>query len=429
MKTKTKTAIVITACLIIIFYIARPDRINDCRNEAQGSSMKKELPVSGFRKNVTFILGEDREKDNPYYTEAENYYLYNKDDKTNDVVTGLKCLAEVSKYLKDNPPENQLPWGTINLVSHGNQWIGLSVQIEPGTGRTTAERLEAYMANDALKPLPDKIVDGRTIILIHGCGIGNNQCLIESIAKFFRSDSSAPVVRASRLFEYYTSLKKDGKVIATQRYFAKAWMTTYKMGYLPDTDEIISDFAEKYPDATVNWQYALSKTCPSWAGDLYHYTFEVPVKWVININKADSLPDFSSQKNRCNWAKKQKEIANQLEKLEIPAEKFNWWIRKVYVNNTDGIRSQALWVKGYATIVCIVMPLTDEKHNISNLPQPFCPDVYDNRYFYTFCHHFNKNYVEVNNAPLFKSAFPDNVFYNTSLSGDEDELAKEMLKR
>ncbi|MFO7655707.1 MAG: hypothetical protein R6W78_01460 [Bacteroidales bacterium] len=428
MKANTKIAIALTGIIIATLYIINLNRKNERQNEGFNAKRDNQLPHSGFRESITFILGEDKEQDNPYYAEAENYYLFNKEEKTTYVITGIRFLTDVLQYLKDNPPVNQMPWGTINLVSHGNQWIGLSAQIAPGSGRTTAERLDAYLANDTLMVLSDNITDGHTIIYVRGCGIGNNQRLIENIGMLFRNVHSAPVVRASRLFEYYTSLKKDGKVTAAQRYYAMAWLTSYKMGDVPDNNKIMADLSDKYPNAFINWQYALSKTCPAWAGDLFHYTFEVPVKWVVNIGPTDALPDFSSQKSRHDWVKRQKEITGQLERLKISSDKFNWWLRKVYVNNTDGTKSPAMWVKGYSTIVCVVQPLTDEKQSGTLLPQPFIPDKYNTRYFYTFKYTENKNYVEDNKYPLFTKAFPDNKFYNNVLSEPIDAFCNSTNK-
>ncbi len=335
------------------------------------------------RENITFILGKDKEADNPYYTEASNYYLFNETGKTEYVITTCLSLLDVRNYLEKNPPVNDRPWGLINLVSHGNQWLGLSVKVTPESKRATSERINENINNGTFKPLPNHLADDKTKIIVHGCGIGNNHELINTIAKAFGGDDTIPSVMASKLFEYYTSVKNNGVVTKSERYVANAWFVTYKMGYKPEAEILCRQLKTKYPDVQVDWQDALNRQQPRFIGDTYSYTFEVPVKWIISYPNKDSLPDLSSKQDELNWIKEQQEIVQALNKIEIPAEKFNWWFRNVYINNEDGSKSPAVWVKGYCTILTIIQPLVDDKKNGVSKNSPFIPKVDDEKYYYS----------------------------------------------
>lgn len=353
------------SALILIIFLAYRDEIKtpcikvDDKYRENSDSIKK----PDKRESITFILGDDKEPDNPYYSEATNYYLLNKSDRTEYVITDCRSLLEVRNYLEEHAPANNLPWGLINLVSHGNQWLGLSVRITPGSKRTTAVRILEYISNDSLAPLPNKIADQYTEIFIHGCGIGNDGELISAMALAFGGQDSVPEVKASKLFEYYSSVRKNNAILETNRYFAKSWFVTYKMGFKPEDALLCQQFEMKYPGEKLDWKYALLNQQPLYNGDLYNYSFEIPVKWLIPSSDS-TFPDLTTKKEELNWIKGQKEITRDLNKIQIPAEDFNWWIRKVYVNNEDGSRSPAVWVKGYCTVLTIIKPQVEQEKNL-----------------------------------------------------------------
>jgi hypothetical protein len=348
-----------------------------------------EVPPKGTqpRESITFILGEDNDENNRYYEEASRYYARAPEGKTEYLVTSCRSLLEVRNYLEKNRPHNQLPWGLINLVSHGNQWTGLSVRVMPGAKRTTAVRLAEYIDNNTFKPLPQTIADEDTEIFLHGCGLGNNRLLINTIARAFGGTDHVPVVRASRLFEYYASVQRDNRV-ESQRYMADTWLVSYKMGEKPPAFALLKELHEKYPRARIDWGSALSRTQPRWVGDCYHYTFEVPVKWIIPVSE-DSLPDLTNHQRQLEWIVSQKNITRELANLGIPSEKFSWSFTKVYLDRKDSTRTPAFWVKGYCTILAVLQALTDGSDEASALRKPFIPSLDDSTYYYSTTHYSN----------------------------------------
>ena len=108
-----------------------------CVRETKIADTPQEVLIE--RENITFILGTDIEQDNPFYQKAEVYFRYNEEDKTETVITHCHTLADVQKYLMDYSKYQKQAWGLINLVSHGNQYTGLSIKISEGGERATAK--------------------------------------------------------------------------------------------------------------------------------------------------------------------------------------------------------------------------------------------------------------------------------------------------
>jgi hypothetical protein len=335
------------------------------------------------RESVTFILGEDKGLKNPYYAQATNYYKYNRSGHTDYLVTTCRSLVEVRNYLIHEKPSNNLPWGVVNLVSHGDQWLGLSVKVTPQSKRSTLERLQEYLKKGTFKPISDSIIDHQSEIILHACGVGNSPEFVTAIAKIFRNHHEVPVVRAPLLFEFYSSIKGDTVVEECQKYFANAWITWYKKDQRPGDSVLCNKLTEKYPNSKIAWNDALNRTNPRWAGDVYHYAFNVPVICVIKLAEKDTIPQFSSDEKRLAWLNAQPEIIKAVKSIEITTENFDWNLSTVYTQGKKGKKSQAILVKGLCTILCVLKPLTDESENTSVLRNPFVPVLDDSRYYYT----------------------------------------------
>lgn len=380
MKRSIYTLILGVIVCVLCCYQAIISFVQQKGEPSAQSAVAENVPdiIKPLRERITFILGEDREANNRYYAEATNYYTHNKKGRTEYLVTTCRSLLEVRDYLEQHKPGNGFPWGLINLVSHGNQWTGLSVRITPEIKRTTTARLEECIADGTWKPLPEVVVDKDTEILLHGCGVGNNQRLINTLAVAFGGHDHQPVVRASKLFEYYASINNND-ISETEHYLANTWTVSYRMGERPGTMQLMNELREKYPHAAVDWHGALSREQPRWTGDSYHYTFEIPVKWILRMSH-DSIPGERSQ---LAWIARHREITTDLDGLQIPYNQFKWSFTKVYADNDDGTKSAAIWVKGYCTILTVLQALTSADSGQGLLSAPFEPAQSDSGYYYT----------------------------------------------
>lgn len=334
------------------------------------------------RESITFILGEDKNTVNPYYAEATRYFSSNNDEHTTYLVTSCRSISEVRQYLVEHAPVNKLPWGRINLVSHGDQWLGLSVKVTPETRRSTQERLEEYLQSPTFSPLPDNLIDFDTEIAVRACGIGNNPEWVETLASVFRSEHAIPQLIAPRLFEFYESNPGNNGEPLSCHYMANVWMVSFRKDEVPGNIGICNLLHNKYPNEHIDWQDALSRTNPRFGGDTYHYTFDIPVNMVINLAATDSLPDFKSTENKLRWLNQQPQILHILSKIQIPAESFSWDLKKGFSKNSNGKRIVAISVKGYCTMLCILRPLIDEKATTAGNIKPFVPELTDTAFYY-----------------------------------------------
>ena len=304
------------------------------------------------KETITFILGDDVDVKNPFYYNASLYFTENEKDKTDKVVNGCYNLLEVQEYLLKNKTTNNRPWAKINLVSHGNQYVGLSAKVTPESRRADTEEILNNVDAGNLIDLPSSIIDDKTEIELHGCGLGNNERLLAAIEVAFSDKMACPTVKASKYFEYFKKENTDRRKII--RYDADFKMFSYKMGYKPEDHILAKKFAQKFPNENIDWVSAMQNKSGKKAGDVFHFSFDVPLKWVFVYDTDDEMPKLTTKKKRMEWAKQNAKIMSKLNELEIPADDFNWWMRNISVINEDGTESPALWVKGYSTVMCVL---------------------------------------------------------------------------
>jgi len=366
--------------IVLLVYLAPKKKppITAAKPVVVDTVMVKPIPP---RESITFILGEDHNRKNPYYTEAADYYRMNKKDRTEYLVTTCRSLLEVRDYLEKNPPSNHLPWGLINLVAHGSEWLGINVPVIPGSKGATTERLMEYILNDKFKPLPDSLADDSTLIFIHGCGVGKNRRLLAVVAEAFGGKTNKPVARASKLFEFYISSRSNGRPIECQRFLTQSWYFFYPTGYKPSDSIINQKLRHRYPAEKINWKEALKRESPNFAGEMYHYSFEIPIIWMYRFNKKDSIPDLVSDENKIKWLKKQPEIIKITRSFGIPADRFSWWITRISYTNSGGDKLPAVWVKGSCTVLCILKPMVVKKEDREGIWVPFTPSPNDTAYY------------------------------------------------
>jgi len=205
--------------------------------------------------------------------------------------------------------------------------------------------------------VPDSIIDQHSSIYVHGCAVGKNTELLSSIAELFEAESHKPRVKASHLFEYFTSNRTYMGRISSHRYFSRAWYAYYKKGYRPCDIHISKQLKKNYPKTRILWRDILTRENPRWDGDTYHYTFDVPVKWVTLYPDWDDVPDISTTENQNQWIRQQPDLMEAISKTEIPFEKFSWQLKKIRYPLDDGTLVPGIRVRGYCTVLCILQPL------------------------------------------------------------------------
>jgi len=316
-----------------------------------------QLNNSSTRQHITFIMGEDKDPENPYYMQAENYYRTHPEARTEWVITHLRSLKEVRDYLTEHA---QGKWGIINLVVHSNEWTGMGVSVLPEGVRATSESIYAAIDEGHFRPLPSDIADERTELQIHACALGKNEDLLDAISTAFGGEAKgSPRVRSTKKFIQYITAENG-----TQRYLNEYWHTAFKTGYRPHNIRLTKDLEEKYPYAPVYFYEALKRTQPRFAGDSYHYFFNVPVNWIVTFPTKADRPTLDTNEAKEAFLENQIELLEQVADLGIAPEKFRWQYKYIDHTFADGTTKPAILIKGKTSILCILKSLS-------------APDLYD----------------------------------------------------
>ena len=105
------------------------------------------------RQSISFILGEDKEQQNPFYENAATYFRNNPEAKTDEVVTNCRSLVALNRTLEKYYFINEKSFSLINIVVHSNPWSGISVPITDEGKRTQATELEEALKNQIIVAL------------------------------------------------------------------------------------------------------------------------------------------------------------------------------------------------------------------------------------------------------------------------------------
>jgi len=321
------------------------------------------LQKNALRPDITFIVGEDKDSDNPFYTQAENYYRTHPEAKTEWLITHLRSLKEVRDYLTEHARGK---WGIINIVVHSNEWTGMSVSVLPEGARATAMSIYDAIDEGHFQPLPDSIVDHRTELHLHACALGKNEDLLDAISVAFGGESAgSPRVRSSKRFIQYITTEAG-----TERYLSEYWHTYFKTGYRPHDINLTKQLEKKYPDAPVYFYDALKRTQPRFAGDSYHYFFNVPVNWTVTFPTEADRPKLDTDEAKEAFLYHQIELLEMVGELNIPIENFRWQYKYIEHTFEDGTTEPAILIKGKSSVLCVLKSLTAPSPHNPKHPLP-----------------------------------------------------------
>ncbi|MCX6256604.1 MAG: hypothetical protein NTW49_01675 [Bacteroidia bacterium] len=343
-------------------------------------TIKKYSAVRNSRTSVTFILGKDVGVSNPYYSLANLYYRMSVEDKTEIVIDTIFSLLGVRNYLEKNPPKDGRPWGLINLVSHGNEFIDLSVNVYPDGPRSSAESMMKSIKDSIFKPLSKNIVDPQTLIYLHGCAVGQNKELLKSIGLAFGGYVNPIQVKASKLFEYYSFSSGNNNPQMIRHYFARVWYAYYNYDSIPDETRLVSQLCSAYPFDYENWHEAVGRQYQTNPSEIYHITFCVPVIWEDFYERKESLPVLNSKPKQAIWFSKNFDFKKLIKKTGVPMNYFN--IRYYTATyQSDSTVYYSLKVKARAGVMCLIKPLINKVDNSLMIYEPYLPDQNDTDYF------------------------------------------------
>ena len=364
-------------CVFCILFVS-------CSDNESGKIAAKSTTVETIdtvaRTSITFILGKDQGQKNPYYALANSYYRINKSEKTEIVIDTIFSLLEVRNFLEAHPPVNGRPWGLINLVSHGNEFIDLSVDVFKGGPRTSAESLLKAIEDSVFKPLSTGIVDSKSQLFIHGCAVGQNKNLLNALGIAFGGQNNPIAVKASKLFEYYGYLVMNKNPQMIRHYFARVWYGFYKYDSLPDDRGLVEQFRSAYPADDVNWQEGVQRQYQLNPSEIYHITFGLPVVWEEFYENKELMPVLNTKKKQDDWFANNNEFQALINKTRIPFKYFQIkYYNSVYRDSSAFI--YAIKAKARVGVICIIKPLIAEADSLQMKFTPFNPPADDTSYF------------------------------------------------
>lgn len=142
-------------------------------------------------RSVTFVMGDDDDSGNPFYSAAKTYFLAHEPDTR--LITHLRSFSAVRTWLDENRPAAGT-WQRVNIVVHGFAWTGLGVPLDPDAPAPEGG-FPLELDFDPAGGLPDHVVDRETEIRLYGCGLGKSTWLLDQISTYFGgADTRRPTV-------------------------------------------------------------------------------------------------------------------------------------------------------------------------------------------------------------------------------------------
>ena len=333
------------------------------------------------RISVTFIMGRDNSAYNQYYTLAGLYYRLNPDERTEVVVDSLTALSQVLHWLTTHPAEDGQPYGVVNLVSHGNEFVDLQMTVIPDGPRTSAQSLRQALADTLLTPPDSTVIDRHTLVYLHGCAVGQNQPLLDQLAIAF---GGRAVVKASRLFEYYAYLSPNHNPQSIRHYFARTWYAFYHPDSAYSEAALVRQLRRCYPADTTHWREGLRRRLQDNPSQLYHFSFTVPCLWDEVFPSLAQFPAVGSRQQQRRWVEENPQFRALLDSTHIPQRYFQTkFYRQALLLDNDSL-AYNLRVRARAGVICLIQPLV-APDSAGQRYRPFTPSPNDTAIF-AFAH-------------------------------------------
>lgn len=329
--------------------------VHDISNEEKNLILPQQMEIPIQRQSITFILGEDKESDNPFYKNAEDYFKYNPEGMTDHVVTHCRSLTEILEVLNRYHELIQQPFSLINIVSHSNPWTGISMALFKEGERINADRLENALKDNLIHSTKGGI-DQDTKIVFHACGLGKNERLVNALqASFTTNSQQKPKLVANN---HYINFRKEGDQVFRKE--MEVFYAFYPTAYKPADLHLVRQLKSRYPEVDINWLDALNTQTINNESDIFSYKYNVPIEWEIFYPEYD-VPLLPTREDQMEWIMNQDNLITLVEKTEIPLKDFRWIVKKGDKVYEEGYSVPFIKVFGKATVVCILRPI--KKHD------------------------------------------------------------------
>jgi hypothetical protein len=292
-------------------------------------TVKEEITT---RKPIVFITGYDKGNET-FYNNARAYFK----EQQFEIVEDKYSLEELITWLNKNEEEN--PYGEIHIVNKSNPYKGMTLETTIKGEKITTESLRRNITKGTLPTLKE-CVNASSKIIFHANGLGDNTELMNTFKDAFCADE-LPNVIASPYFSIF-----DGEF--TKHYLAKPHYIFYPTANSPGKTDLSKEIAKKYSEEKdIDWYDALNNEKERFIGEAYTTQFTIPLKFILDYHNSDEeVPSFENQEEVMDFI--EQELYLEIEKIEIPLEKFRW----SYV-----VKNSKLTITGKTTGLVVLKPL------------------------------------------------------------------------
>ncbi|MGQ3678803.1 hypothetical protein [Tenacibaculum discolor] len=314
---------------------------SDNKSQEQGNIATTEKtiekPAVEYRKPVVFITGND--KGNSHFYDSARVYFK---EKNYEIINGKYSVEEIISWMNNNATEN--PYGEVHIVNNNNPLKAMNLETVIKGDKVTAETLQKTITKGSLPSVKSEAITDDTKIIFHTNQLAENTDLVNTLKSAFITENKIPQVVASPYYNVF-----GGEF--SNHYLAQPYYVFYPTANSPGKVDLSKEIAKKYPEEKeISWYDALNNEKERYVGEPYTIQYTIPVNLELDYHNSDNeIPHFVMQEEIMDFIASEKALMKEVEKTNIPVEKFRW---------TYTVKNSQLIIKGKASALCVLKPLT-----------------------------------------------------------------------
>lgn len=336
-----KVGTVMGLLLLIGVFSSCNNTKSDNKNQEQGNIATAgetiEKSVVEYRKPVVFITGND--KGNSHFYDSARVYFK---EKNYEIINGKYSVEEIISWMNKNATEN--PYGEVHIVNNNNPFRAMNLETVVNGDKVTAETLQKTITKGILPSVKSEAITDDTKIIFHTNQLAENTDLVNTLKSAFITENKIPQVVASPYYNVF-----GGEF--SNHYLAQPYYVFYPTANSPGKVDLSKEIAKKYPEEKeIAWYDALNNERERYVGEPYTIQYTIPVNLELDYHNSDNeIPHFVMQEEIMDFIASEEELMKEVEKTNIPVEKFRW---------TYTVKNSQLLIKGKSSALCVLKPLT-----------------------------------------------------------------------
>ena len=243
-----------------------------------------------FDNSVTFIVGIDKNTENPFYSMAAEFFYTNPKHKTELIIHDFSSLEEIINFLNLNKPSNGKNWEVVNIVNHSSEF-GLNMPLYKGGENLTTKEWQIHSQNKNHRlPAFIKYIGQDSLITFWGCSFGNQESHLFHLSKIFKGENGNAQIRSpnKRLFFYKDEMSHHVKHFYTDEY------SLFSHSLRFDNKNFPLLFKQKYPNKNIKWENVTLLQNKGDMSNTYYSATEIKIKFYIPLAVLKTYHTLSS---------------------------------------------------------------------------------------------------------------------------------------